>query len=762
MIKAEELETKISRRAFNTGALAAIGSAGILAGCSGGDDDDDEAVKPFETPYSPDLREVRKVYSTCPVECLTHSLTCQLVGDHVVRVEPVKKDNDIYFTTGCARGMSRMQFLTENRAATPMKRIKRGTDTSPLGVVLKNNAIDSWVSISWQQAFQEIGSKLKALKNSTNSDDNRGIMVNTGSGNMGPVANGVVGTFFGYAAPKRTNAIGNNCCQAVDDGMTVIYGNRTVDTRDTIRQSKCIICWGNNPADTSNTYWKFHAEAKEAGAKIIVIDPRYSTSASLADQWIPLVPGTDSLFAIGMLRYIFSVKFADIDENFLKHRTNAAYLIDLSSAEEDDGTPVSLTTYAQSPWNKIQNLKYYTVTVGTEQVPAVYDLYTSTIVAAEVNTGRNGTPTQNPDLYYYNPATPNVITVYELMRALYAGDLLVSGNPTFAPAISAGFENLHDPTYNETYIVSTTGIDSIQVLQECANAYVGSGKKSMIIQNMGGGGRQENGGSHFALQCILSVITGNIGDPGNGVCDTSGYGAPQGFQTNDPARIATGSTYYASVPQPTPATYSVPFGVLGRRMRAANKGTPETSFVDPTSSVVDAPMQFWYVASKSLLTQWPNTDAFKEALCSTETVVVAHPTWNTDADYCDYFLPVTTPFEYVDLGAANRNKYVQVMEAGVRPYGAALSDMQIIRGLAKVVFDDDQPVAALFDHDDEFYVRNIIDNPANNFASNGIASYEDLKEKKSVRPSSIPSPWVPHRNHEFLGSRAIKDRKSVV
>jgi anaerobic selenocysteine-containing dehydrogenase len=539
--------------------------------------------------------------------------------------------------------------------------------------------------------------------------------------------------------------------------MTVIYGNRSVDTRDTIRQSKCILCWGNNPAETSSTYWKFHAEAKEAGAKIIVIDPRYSTSASLADQWIPLKPGTDSLFAIGMLRYIFSERFADIDEYFLKHRTNAAYLIDLTSAEEDDGTPVSLTTLAQRPWNKIQNLKYYLDPVSNE--PTVYDIVSSSIVPAEPNTGKNGTPMQNPDLYYYSPATPNVITAYELMRALYAGDLLVSSVPG-RQSITPGFENLHDPTYDEVYIVSTTGIEDIQVLKDCADAYVGSGKKSMIIQNMGGGGRVENGGSHFALQCILSVITGNIGDPGNGVCDTAGYGAPQGFQTGDPARIGTGSNY-ATVPPPAGPTYAVPFGVLGDRMRAANNGTPQTSFVDPTSAVVDAPIKFWYSATLNLLTQYPNTDALKEALCSTETVVVAKPTWNTDADYSDYYLPVTTPFEYVDLGAANRNKYVHVMEAGVRPYGSALSDAQIIRELAKVVFDDDPAVAAQFEHDDEFYVESIINNPANNFASNGIAGYDALKELKSVRPTSIPRPWVPHRNHEFLGTRAINGRAKL-
>jgi anaerobic selenocysteine-containing dehydrogenase len=350
------------------------------------------------------------------------------------------------------------------------------------------------------------------------------------------------------------------------------------------------------------------------------------------------------------------------------------------------------------------------------------------------------------------------------MRALYAGDLLVSGNPTGAPAISAGFEDLHDPYYNDTDIVSATGIEDIQVLKDCADAYVGdpslgTDHKSMIIQNMGGGQRVENGAHICALQCILSLVTGNIGDPGNGVCDTSGYGSLNGFQTGDLAKVGTNLSY--TTEPITLSTYRIPFSVQGDRTRAANNNTPKPFFFDPTSGVNDAPIEFLYSATLNLLTQYPNTDYLKEALCSTEMVVVAKPTWNTDADYCDYYLPVTTPFESVDLGAASRNKYVHIMEAGVRPYGSALSDMQIIRGLAKVVFDEDPAVAAQFDHEDEFYVEKIINNIANNFVSNGIAGYDDLKERKSIRPDSIPSPWVPHHNKEFLGGQAINGRAKL-
>lgn len=147
-------------------------------------------------------------------------------------------------------------------------------------------------------------------------------------------------------------------------------------------------------------------------------------------------------------------------------------------------------------------------------------------------------------------------------------------------------------------------------------------------------------------------------------------------------------------------THDIPFGLLGRRVLAASKGSPYDTYLHKEGmDTKDPHIKFWYLASSCLLTQFPNTDALKEALRRSECVVTAKPTWNTDADYSDYFLPVTTPFEYEDIGVANRNKYIQVMEAGVTPYGQSLSDQQILRRLAKLVFDDPEIIAS-FDHDD--------------------------------------------------------------
>jgi len=78
---------------------------------------------------------------------------------------------------------------------------------------------------------------------------------------------------------------------------------QTGNTRDDVINSKLIILWGHNPA---NTVWTtnasfYLAKAKEAGIKIVSVDPRYTDSAiTYAQQWIPIRPGTDAAMLIAM------------------------------------------------------------------------------------------------------------------------------------------------------------------------------------------------------------------------------------------------------------------------------------------------------------------------------------------------------------------------------------------------------------------------------------------------------------------------------
>ena len=88
----------------------------------------------------------------------------------------------------------------------------------------------------------------------------------------------------------------------------------TATTRDDLLNSRLIIMWGWDPVSTiqdSNTTW-YLSQAKEKGIRIISIDPRYTnTTATFADQWIPIRPGTDAAMLMAMAYVMITENLED-------------------------------------------------------------------------------------------------------------------------------------------------------------------------------------------------------------------------------------------------------------------------------------------------------------------------------------------------------------------------------------------------------------------------------------------------------------------
>ena len=110
-------------------------------------------------------------------------------------------------------------------------------------------------------------------------------------------------------------------------GLGVSFGrgamtNHWID----LKNSDCILVMGSNLAENHPCGFKWAIKAKEKGAKIISVDPRFTRSSSVADIYAPMRPGTDIAILGGLINYAI--------ENNLYHKeyvlefTNAATLID--------------------------------------------------------------------------------------------------------------------------------------------------------------------------------------------------------------------------------------------------------------------------------------------------------------------------------------------------------------------------------------------------------------------------------------------------
>ncbi|HSR10412.1 MAG TPA: molybdopterin-dependent oxidoreductase, partial [Thermodesulfobacteriota bacterium] len=110
---------------------------------------------------------------------------------------------------------------------------------------------------------------------------------------------------------------GSTCYTARNAGWNFTVG--ALPSND-LAEAKYILIIGRNPAGGIDlAQVKKIVEAKEKGAKIVVVDPRHSETAILADEWLPIKPGTDLAFLLAMINVM--VKEELYDREFIEQKT---------------------------------------------------------------------------------------------------------------------------------------------------------------------------------------------------------------------------------------------------------------------------------------------------------------------------------------------------------------------------------------------------------------------------------------------------------
>jgi formate dehydrogenase major subunit len=93
-----------------------------------------------------------------------------------------------------------------------------------------------------------------------------------------------------------------------------------------IKNTDLVVIMGGNAAEAHPCGFKWVTEAKaNRGARLIVIDPRYTRSASVSDMYAPIRQGTDIAFLLGLINYCMSNDKVQWD--YVKAFTNAPYII---------------------------------------------------------------------------------------------------------------------------------------------------------------------------------------------------------------------------------------------------------------------------------------------------------------------------------------------------------------------------------------------------------------------------------------------------
>ncbi|MEZ5478118.1 MAG: molybdopterin-dependent oxidoreductase [Thiolinea sp.] len=142
-----------------------------------------------------------------------------------------------------------------------------------------------------------------------------------------------VGFFAGYTKEARpqlqrlAHAFGSpnyltesGCCfSATMVAEMLTYGHK-LKTTSTIESPKtaCVLVWSTNAVGSIPPFDGHHLNRRKKHRKMIVVDPRRTETAALADIHLQIRPGTDGALALGFHHLIFK-KTAGRDQAFLDH-----------------------------------------------------------------------------------------------------------------------------------------------------------------------------------------------------------------------------------------------------------------------------------------------------------------------------------------------------------------------------------------------------------------------------------------------------------
>ncbi|HXV10273.1 MAG TPA: formate dehydrogenase subunit alpha [Burkholderiales bacterium] len=242
--------------------------------------------------------EVKRTICThCSVGC---SIDAVVENGVWIRHEPVF-DSPINLGAHCAKGAS----IREHGMTHDSHRLK-----APMKL-----AGGKWQKIPWDQALNEVSQKLLAIKKESGPDATFWI----GSSKHNNEQSALLRKFVSFFGTNNMDHQARICHSTTVAGIanTWGYGAMTNSYNDE-QNSKCILFFGSNAAEAHPVSMLHTLHAKENGAKVIVVDPRFTRTAARADKYYRIRSGTDVAFLWGMLYHVFKNGWED--KEYIKAR----------------------------------------------------------------------------------------------------------------------------------------------------------------------------------------------------------------------------------------------------------------------------------------------------------------------------------------------------------------------------------------------------------------------------------------------------------
>ncbi|MDJ0664569.1 MAG: molybdopterin-dependent oxidoreductase [Acidimicrobiia bacterium] len=280
----------ITRRAFLKGGLATGGLAVMAPTASIG------AVNGMLNAQDPWYREgaIETTYNVCDV-CPWHcGIVVQTVNGVVRKIDGNPKDPKSRGML-CARGQGGVSFMYDpDRLQSPMIRTgERGSG--------------QFREVTWEEALDYTAAALLDIKDKY-GEESLAVFAHTSGDHW-------FADHFAQAwgTPNAAKPSSSLCLSPRDEAATLTYGSAVgghepVDW-DGIQAMTLI--GSHIGEDARNTVMQDFANAHARGAKVIVVDPRFSSVAAKADYWLPIKPGTDTALMLAWMNVLIAEDLYD-------------------------------------------------------------------------------------------------------------------------------------------------------------------------------------------------------------------------------------------------------------------------------------------------------------------------------------------------------------------------------------------------------------------------------------------------------------------
>jgi anaerobic selenocysteine-containing dehydrogenase len=210
---------------------------------------------------------------------------------------------------GCQKGCCFSHRMYEpSRLKHPLKRVgARGSG--------------QWQQVSWDEALGDIADTFLDVVVEEGTDR---VIWDLGSNiNIG-ASNAAQGRFaqLTHSICLDSNSNNGDGHRGAFETFGNIYIERGIED---YFYSDVILIWGANPLYTSIPNAHFFTEARYNGTQIVAISPDYGASATKADLWVPVKPGTDAALALCIAREI--VEGGHVNEAFVREQTDMPLLV---------------------------------------------------------------------------------------------------------------------------------------------------------------------------------------------------------------------------------------------------------------------------------------------------------------------------------------------------------------------------------------------------------------------------------------------------